>query len=138
MASSPDIRWRQRLSALTKAFGKLRQFSEESLKDGELSELEQHAIIKSFEYTFELAWKTLQDILIERGITDVRGPRPVIRRAFSDGLIKDGEGWLVMLDARNSTTHIYDEAVSKDIAQRIVSQFMLQIEDLLRSLEKIG
>lgn len=59
----------------------------------ELSELEQEGLIQRFEYTHELAWKTLQDLFKEKGYEDAVGPNPVLKRAFSDGFITDGEGW---------------------------------------------
>jgi hypothetical protein len=40
----------------------------------------------------ELAWKTLQDKLYEEGYVDIKGPKPVIKQAFHDGIIKDGQG----------------------------------------------
>ncbi len=53
-----------------------------------MSKLEEEGLIQRFEYTFELAWKCLQDLLAERGYANVRGPRPVIEQAFQDGIIR--------------------------------------------------
>lgn len=48
-------------------------------------------------------WKTLQDFLRDIGIDDAIGPKPVIRIAFREGLVADGDGWSAMraaLEAR--------------------------------------
>jgi hypothetical protein len=52
--------------------------------------MEQQGLIKAFEYTFELSWKTLQDLLKHKGYRDILGPRPVIEQSFQDGYINDG------------------------------------------------
>ena len=53
------IRWKQRFSNYRKALGQLQKFVEK----GGLFELEKQGMIKSFEYTYELAWNTMQDFL---------------------------------------------------------------------------
>jgi len=40
--------------------------------------LEVQGLIQAFEYTFELAWKTLQDLLAYKGFQDITGPKPVL------------------------------------------------------------
>ena len=54
-----DIRWEQRFANYRKALAQLQKF----IDKGELSELEKQGLIKAFEYTYELAWKTLKDFL---------------------------------------------------------------------------
>ena len=76
-----DIRWQQRFSNYKKALAQLERFLEKS----ELNELEILGIVQAFEYTFELAWKTLQDLLIYKGFSGISGPKPVSQQAFQDG-----------------------------------------------------
>jgi Nucleotidyltransferase substrate binding protein like len=54
---NPDVRWRQRFQNLDQALKLL----SDALKDGpeRLSLLEKEGVIRRFEYTFELAWKTV-------------------------------------------------------------------------------
>jgi len=56
-----------------------------------VKDTEEEGLIQRFEYTFELAWKCLQDLLQERGYGDTRGPRPVIEQAFQDGIISESD-----------------------------------------------
>lgn len=100
-----EIRWRQRFSNFHKAFN---QF-EEAINDYEkLSVLEKEGLIQRFEYTFELAWKTLKDYLEAKEV-DAKFPRDVIKAAFHYEIIKDGEVWMDMLEKRNILAHTYDE-----------------------------
>ena len=67
ISTDTDIRWKQRLQNYKKAFGQLR----DALKIKTPDILQKQGIIQCFEYTFELAWKTLQDFLIqEKGYTE--------------------------------------------------------------------
>ncbi len=52
-----DIRWQQRFTNFAKAFRQLEKF----IMKGQLNELEEQGLIKAFEYTYELAWKTLEE-----------------------------------------------------------------------------
>ena len=86
--------------------------------------MEERGLIQAFEYTFELAWKTLQDFLEETsGYVEVKGPRPVIQQAFRDGLITDGEKWMEMLKDRNLTAYTYDEEVAQEIISSVIHHY---------------
>lgn len=87
-----DIRWEQRFSNFNKALNKLSQAVALAGKE-ELSELEVEGLIQRFEYTYELAWKTLQDLIKQQGLTDINGPGQVLTQAFQMGLINNAESW---------------------------------------------
>lgn len=114
-----DIRWQQRFSNFKKAYGQLLEF----LEVKSLNKLEEQGLIQAFEYTFELAWKTLQDLLKERGFKGVIGPRPVIEQSFQVGYILDGEGWMEMLKDRNEASHTYNEEIAGRISGHIKKEF---------------
>jgi len=63
MYEEQDIRWLQRFSNFIKALSQLERFVQKE----DLNEMEEQGLIKSFEYTYELAWKTLQDLMKEKG-----------------------------------------------------------------------
>lgn len=114
-----DIRSEQRFHNFKKALALY-----EEAPSGNLSRLEEEGLIQRFEYSFELAWKTLQDLLQERGYANVRGPRPVLEQAFQDGILSEGPLWLDMLKARNETVHLYDEATFKRISQSVKGPYL--------------
>lgn len=126
-----DIRWQQRFSNFKKAYGQLLEF----LEIDKLNKFEKQGLIQAFEYNFELAWKTLQDLLKERGYRDVVGPRPVIEQSFQVGYILDGEGWMEMLMSRNEASHTYQEEIADRIASDIREKFAELFSALVKRLE---
>jgi len=54
-----DIRWEQRFQNFTRAITLLKEI--ETLEIDKISFLEKEGIIQRFEFTLELAWKTLKD-----------------------------------------------------------------------------
>jgi nucleotidyltransferase substrate binding protein (TIGR01987 family) len=66
-----DIRWKQRFQNYDRAFILLRSAIEDNDLE-KLSALEQEGTIQRFEYTFELAWKTLKDYLTDNFDRTVR------------------------------------------------------------------
>ncbi len=133
MIQTPDIRWKQRFQNFKKA---LNQF-DQAVASNTLDRLAQEGLIQRFEYTFELAWKCLQDLLQERGYDAIRGPKPVLEQAFQDGLIKNGVIWLEMLRARNEASHLYDENVFIEIYQKAKDSFPPHLHQLKNDLERL-
>lgn len=130
-----DIRWKQRLINLKKAFAQLERF----IYKEDLNEMEEQGLIKAFEYTYELSWKTLQDLLKEKGYLNIIGPRPVIEQSFQDGYITDGKGWVQMHQSRNLTSHTYDEDTAGEIVSAIREKYFELLKRLLeRLLEESG
>ncbi len=76
------------------------------------------ATIHRFEFTIELFWKLLKNILESKGV-EVRYPRDVLKEAYAGGLIDNEEIWLSMLNDRNMTSHVYDEEIADQIYVRI-------------------
>lgn len=128
-----DIRWIQRLQNLNKAFAQLRVACE--LPD--LSELERAGLIQTYEFTFELAWKTMKDWLSYNGVM-VTTPRETIKSAFSSQLINDPDTWLEALNARNELAHSYDEQVVMDAATKIRERYFSLIEHCVDSFNNLA
>ena len=131
--SENDIRWIQRFQNYNKAFDQLELF----LAQKELNKLEEQGLIKAFEYTFELAWKTLQDVLKHKGYIDIVGPKPVIQQSFQDELISDGQGWLRMQKSRNLTSHTYNEDTAELIVFDIRNEYFLYLKELKEKLKTV-
>ena len=125
-------RFEERRTDLTKATNKLH----EALKQEE-TELHVDGVLHRFEFTFELAWKTMKDYLEYQGIIEKIGsPREVIKEAFSAGLIEDGEVWIKMMLSRNNLSHLYDEETSRKIYDNIKDSYIIEIEKLIQQLNK--
>ncbi|MBX7245197.1 MAG: nucleotidyltransferase substrate binding protein [Candidatus Sumerlaeaceae bacterium] len=127
---SNDLRWKQRLENFEKAYSLLC----DALKDGEekLSDLEKEGVVQRFEYTFELAWKTMRDFLLYGGTQLVQiTPRAVIKEAFKAGVIPDGQVWIDMLEHRNLMSHTYDKAVFAETVRQIRARYILAMGEML-------
>lgn len=132
MGEPEDIRWVQRYSNYLKAFGQLETF----VRHSSLNEMEEQGLIKAFEYTYELGWKTLQDYLKYKGYQNIAGPKPTIEQGFADGLIEDGKGWVRMLKSRDLTSHTYDNKTAQEIITGIRSEYYELLKNLKLKLEK--
>ena len=89
-------------------------------------------LIQRFEFTVELAWKSLREYLEDQGVVlPVSSPRAVLKEAYAVGVIDDADTWNAILTARNLTSHVYDEATAAEIAQQICEDFIPSLRDLL-------
>lgn len=126
-----DIRWKQRFQNLTNAFAQLEEIAGQET----LNKFEQAGMIQTFEFTFELAWKTLKDFLEHKGFT-VPSPRDTIKQAFQEGYIEDGRVWIDALDKRNLMAHTYDKAKADEAAGLIKERYLPMIRSLHEMLKK--
>lgn len=91
-----------------------------------------------FEFTFELAWKTIKDYLEYMGVVEKTGsPREIIQNGFKQGIIDDGEGWIEMMLSRNSLSHLYDEKESRKIYNNIKNQHLQLLKNLKVKLAEV-
>jgi nucleotidyltransferase substrate binding protein (TIGR01987 family) len=120
---NPDIRWKQRFHNFDRAFVLLREALEKG--PGALSPLEKEGVIQRFEYSFELAWKSMKDFLEESGMSiSPVTPRQVIKLAYAAKVIPDGQAWIDMLDHRNLLAHTYDFAVFEKAVDAIAARYL--------------
>lgn len=124
-----DIRWIQRYTNYRKALGQLSD-GIELLKVRELTKLEKQGMIQAFEYTHELAWKTLKDFIESRGNVEIYGSKDASREAFRLGLIENGDAWMSMIKSRNLTSHTYDEATTDQIVGLIIGSYFKEFKEL--------
>lgn len=128
----PDQRWHQRFANYGRALEQLERFVEPPA----LNEREQQGLIKAFEYTFELAWNTLRDLLRAQGNNSLLGSRDTLREAFRLDLITDGESWMLMIQDRNLTSHTYNRSTADDIAANITTRYLPCFQQLQRRLQQ--
>ena len=128
-----DIRWQQRFSNYKKALAQLTKF----MKKKKLNELEEQGLIQAFEYTHELAWKTLSDFIKNKGNIDIFGSKDATREAFSLGLIEDGEVWMDMIKSRNLTSHTYNEETTIQITKAIINKYNIAFIALEKKLDEL-
>lgn len=106
----------------------------EEVLNMESSDIIKDSAIQRFEFTLDLAWKTLKAYLEEKKGVLVNSPKEAFREAFRQGLIEYEDNWLTMVDLRNQTIHTYNQ----DLADKIYSQlpvFLPLFQSLLAKLK---
>ncbi len=76
------------------------------------------ATIQRFEFVTELFWKVLKKILIHDKV-ETTTPRDTLSKAYQYKLIDHQEQWIMMLDDRNITSHVYRESMASQVLARI-------------------
>lgn len=107
----PEPRWPQRFANFCQPLDQLETF----VQPPALNERERQGLIKAFEYCFELGWSTL-------------------RLAFRVGLIRDGEGWLRMVQDRNLTSHTDKRATAEEVSQQVGERYLPCFQELRQVL----
>ena len=125
-----DIRWIQRFNNFEKAFIRLT----DAVNREKYDELAEAGLIKTFEFTFELAWKTLKDYLESKGII-AKFPRDAIKISFRNSIIEDGEIWLDMLEKRNLLSHTYNDKTSGEALDYIKNSYFGAIKQVFDFLK---
>ena len=128
--SDKNIRWKQRFSNFEKAYF----FLEKAVAQNSYTELESAGLQQAFEFTFELAWKTLKDFLEAMGVIK-NFPREVIKEAFASQIIQEGYVWIEMLEKRNELSHTYDLFTANKASQQIRNTFFPAIQQLYLTLQ---
>jgi nucleotidyltransferase substrate binding protein (TIGR01987 family) len=129
-----DVRWEQRFQNFTKAISLLNEIKE--LEIGKLSLLEKEGIIQRFEFTLELAWKTLKDKIEFDGIIlDRISPKMVLKEAYQAKYINNIEVWIQMINDRNLVSHTYDFETFEEIIPSIQKQYIPVLNELFVSLK---
>jgi nucleotidyltransferase substrate binding protein (TIGR01987 family) len=129
------IRWQQRFENFERAFRLLQGAFEKD--PAEMSDLEKEGVVQRFEYTFELAWKTLKDYLVYSGVVfDQITPRSVVKQAFAAGIIADGQTWIDMLEQRNLMSHTYDNAIFEMVFRSISERYVVAIQQVFTWLKQ--
>ncbi|MYI07435.1 MAG: nucleotidyltransferase [Gemmatimonadetes bacterium] len=86
MSSPDERRWHQRLDTFGTVLARLTDACERESYD----HLQLVGLIKTFEFSFELSWRVLMELLFHEGL-DVRAPRAVIRKSFEVGYIDESD-----------------------------------------------
>lgn len=121
----------QRKEELKNAVNRL----QEALNEENTNDIVIDGVLHRFEFSFELAWKTMKDYLEYMGILEKTGsPREVIKSAFQYQLIQNGEDWIEMMLSRNALSHIYDEEESRKIYYKVKEKYAKLLEDLVQRI----
>ncbi len=101
-------------------------------KDEVQFKIARDACIQRFEYSLELCWKTAMKKLGSA----TKFAKPAVCEMARADLIQNSEIWLGFVEARNESSHSYDEDVAKKIYVEILS-FYKEAISVLEKLQKI-
>ena len=119
----------EKYAQLTTAVARLR----EALDDYHNSPLDsiRDGVIQRFEFTTELAWKTMREYLLDQGYTEINSPKAVVRQAFAFGMLEDEKAWVNLLTDRDLTSHVYDEQTAKEIFEHIERTYLKLFDEVI-------
>lgn len=90
------------------------------------------SVIQRFEFTIELAWKSAKKAL---GLS-ATAPKIIVRDLAQQGLIDDPNIWFTLIDARNRSSHSYNEQVAEEI-YAVARDSVSHLESILNKLKSI-
>lgn len=91
------------------------------------------ACIQRFEYSIELSWKTAMKVLGSA----TAAAKPAIREMARNGLILNPEIWMTFIEARNESSHSYDEEVAARVFRKI-QEFHPEARLLIDKLNRLA
>lgn len=103
----------------------------------ELQEAIKAGVIQNFEFTYELSWKFIKRWLEKNlGSSSVDGVtrRELFRLAAEAQLIDNVDEWMLYHQARNQTSHTYDESVAAEVYKNSID-FLKVAQRLLQQLQ---
>jgi nucleotidyltransferase substrate binding protein (TIGR01987 family) len=111
-------------------------FSLKYSASAETDELENSvaSLIKHFEICYEMCWKFFQQYIKKFHSIELASPKAIFRECFVLKIINQEETkkLLDISEARNATTHDYNEETARELCSRISEYFIT-----LKSLERI-
>lgn len=122
-----------KFTAQLQQFERAIQRLEEALRL-EKNDIVRDSAIQRFEFTFDLAWKTIKTYLGEQKGVMCASPKDCIRAAYAQGLIAYDDAWLTLTDMRNETVHTYNEEIAEKIYARLPDALQ-KYQTLLASLK---
>ncbi len=106
---------------------------------GNRTEIERNAIqdslIKRFEYTLEVVWKSCKRYLGEEGFVEAStgSPKFIMRLASEAGIVRNTDAWIRYINARQSTSHDYSEKKASHVLA-IVDDFYVDVTTLYQTM----
>lgn len=100
-------------------------------KDDDTFSFFRDSAIQRFEFTLEIAWKSVKSFLLKYEGVECRSPKGCIREFFSSGYLNQNDvaTLLVMIDDRNLASHTYHESLADEI--------FLHIQEYLPVLQNV-
>ncbi len=125
------------VSSLERAIGVANKIIKGAV-DTDQEEVIRAGVIQNFEFTYELCWKFMKRWLEENisgGVADGLTRKELFRLGAESQLMVDVEAWFGYHNARNDTSHTYDQDKAEVVYQAALC-FAKDARALLDTLEK--
>jgi nucleotidyltransferase substrate binding protein (TIGR01987 family) len=98
--------------------------------------LEENGLIQRFEFTIEIAWKTLRDFLVAQGYQAETSPKEVFRFAAKENIINSAEPFFNCLETRNQLSHDYSQSKFEASVKHIREDLFPHLKSLRDTLQR--
>lgn len=122
-----------KFEAVTNQFERALKRLDEVLKEPKNS-ITRDSAIQRFEFSLDLAWKSIKAFLEEKKGIACNSPKDCFREAYHQGLIEYDDAWIKYVDMRNETVHTYKEEIADKIYSELPS-VLKHLENLLGALK---
>lgn len=95
------------------------------------------SLIQRFEFTYELAWKSMFYWMKDQGEQVPEMQKPILQAAFRCGLILDPQLWEDIKEQRDETSHTYNEEKAVFVSAYVRTQAMPAFDALLEKLNAL-
>ena len=124
------------IDELSKAISTLEEalvFAETVKSNAVQFKIARDACIQRFEYCIELSWK----VAVKKLGSQTKFPKQAVREMARADLISSAETWLDFIEARNNSSHSYDEDIAQKVFSEILS-FHQEVKKLHANLGKLA
>ena len=121
-------RFIQRLEEFEKSLNTLKEVLD---LNEDKNDIVRDSIIKRFEYTFECAWKTLDQFMIDGGGQEyVKNVKTIFKEANNRRITKNTTPYLEMIDFKSNISQEYKDIGSVNISSKIRSEYFVLLVEL--------
>ncbi len=131
MSAEKRLRFEEQRDYFERALARFREVLTENESD-----IVRDSIIQRFEFTFEMAWKSMFYYLESKGESVAKKAFAVLPEAFAARLIDDAEAWDNLRDYRNDTSHEYNQQRAIEIVAFVRGSGLTAFEKLLTVLAR--
>lgn len=108
--------------ALSKVLEAQEKYKKIAAEDASLFQMHSAGVIQHFEMVYETCWKFLKQYLQEKKDIDLASPKAIFRACYAQDILtlKITDELSQLSDARNKTTHIYNQIIAQEVSNDIM------------------
>lgn len=100
------------------------------------NDIARDSAIQRFEFTLDLAWKSLKSLLEKKKGVVCHSPKDCLKEAFAQAVLEYDDFWISLVDMRNETVHTYNDIFADKVYQEL-PKALIYFENLKKALDKL-